>query len=115
MRVQSGDAVQSMNITFHTNGILTQVALTDKLSVQFLTREIANCSTGIVLGNTVEAEFILESGYRETLTMLIPRGGQQFSVAAGQTILKEPIWYTVTIPADAPATVATNFKALAPR
>lgn len=114
LRVQNGDAVQSMKLEGYTNGIPIQLALTDDQSVQCLSWQIANCSTGILLGNSFEAEVVLKSGYRETLTLMIPKGGQQFSVAVGQTILKEPIWYTVTIPADAPPIIVANFKVLAP-
>ena len=114
MRAKQGEAVTTFVIRGYTNGVPIRLNVTDKPSVTCLWHQLqmARGSDQPILGYTFIADITLTSGHRESVDLFLSRNGQEFSIGIGAAFMKEPNWYIVTIPSNAPTSLAAVFQTL---
>ena len=114
MRAKQGEAVTTFVIRGYTNGVPIRLNVTDKPSVTCLWHQLqtARVSDQPILGYTFVADITLTSGHRESVDLFLSRDGQEFSIGVNAAFMKEPSWYIVTIPSNAPASLTALFQKL---
>lgn len=107
-RVLAGDSVRRISITGFTNGVPIALTVSDIQSLKYITEGIRHANDSPTFGNVFEANLTLDSGYTESVMLMIKDGGGELTFGTGSGLLKEPTWHTIRIGPDAPEWLATN-------
>ena len=106
-------------VTFgvHSNQVWVQrgLTLTNPASVDCLSRQIATSREGALMERYNEAHFVLKSGYSEEVILMVIPEPKPLKVCLGVDFgaLKDPDWFLVDIPANAPGDLREELLFLA--
>jgi hypothetical protein len=116
-RIRSGDSVKQVTFGVHSNQVWVQRGrtLTNPASVDCLSRQIATSKEEALMESYNEARFVLKSGYSEEVILMVIPEPKPLKVCLGVNfgLFKDPDWFLVDIPADAPGDLRGELLLLA--
>ena len=114
-RIRSGDRVKQVTFGAQRNQSWVQVGLTltNAASLDCLSRQIASCRKEALTERYYEARFVLSSGYTEKVIFMVQPEASRFCIGVDFGPLKDPDFFVVQVPPDAPEDLRKELSFLA--